>query len=74
LPKKDADGNFIELTENPVSGGREVPVTNGMGKYEVGASGEGLQHYSGAVEVQGPDENRASILSKQNIKLPKERR
>jgi hypothetical protein len=52
---KDADGNFKELTENPVVGGREIPVSNGMGKYEVGAGGEGLQHYSGAVEVMGPD-------------------
>ncbi|MEO5673858.1 MAG: GldM family protein [Chitinophagales bacterium] len=56
IAKKDADGNFLELTENPIGGGgREVGVSNGMGHYEVAASGEGLQHYAGAVEVQGPD-------------------
>jgi gliding motility-associated protein GldM len=26
-----------------------------MGKFEVGASGEGIQNYAGAVEIQGPD-------------------
>ncbi len=58
IAKKDADGNFLELTENPVaSGGKEIAVSNGMGHYEVGASGEGEQHYSGAVAVLGPDGN-----------------
>jgi len=56
IAKKDADGNFLELTENPVvSGGKEIPVDNGMGHYEVGAGGEGIQKYAGAAMVQGPD-------------------
>src|SRR6185295_14525177 len=53
---KDADGNFIELSENPVvGGGTPVPVNNGMGHLEIPAAGEGIQKYSGAVSIQGPD-------------------
>ncbi|MBA2423633.1 MAG: hypothetical protein H0V61_10495 [Chitinophagales bacterium] len=55
IAKKDADGNFIELTENPVSGGRVIPVAGGMGRYSTVAGGEGIQKYSGAVMVKGPD-------------------
>ena len=56
IAKKDAEGNFLELTDNPiVGGGKQIDVSNGMGHYEVGAGGEGLQHYAGAVEVMGPD-------------------
>ncbi|MCS6990276.1 MAG: hypothetical protein NZL95_00230 [Chitinophagales bacterium] len=58
IAKKDADGNFIELTVNPViGGGTPIPVSYGMGKLEMVATGEGIQKYSGAVEVQGPDGN-----------------
>ncbi|MCY7410297.1 MAG: hypothetical protein LH473_08495 [Chitinophagales bacterium] len=56
IAKKDADGNFLELNTNPVvGGGTSIPVTNGMGKLEVVAGGEGIQKYAGAVEVQGPN-------------------
>ncbi|HUM47941.1 MAG TPA: GldM family protein, partial [Chitinophagales bacterium] len=53
---KDAAGNFKEITENPVSGGgKTIEVVDGMGKYATVAGGEGIQKYSGAVMVQGPD-------------------
>lgn len=56
IATKDPSGNFNELTENPVvGGGKEVEVSNGMGHYEVGASGEGEQRYSGAAMILGPD-------------------
>jgi GldM N-terminal domain/GldM C-terminal domain len=56
VAKKDADGNFLETTSNPVvGGGKQINVSNGMGKYDVTASGEGIQKYSGAVMVPGPD-------------------
>lgn len=45
-------------TQNPVvklNGGTEVPVTAGVGKYVVHTGAEGLQEYSGAIEVKGPD-------------------
>ena len=54
--KKDpATGEFIETKENPVSGGREIDVKGGMGRYAVAAGGEGEQTYTGAVAVEGPD-------------------
>lgn len=53
--KKDPDGGYLETKENPVNGGRTIDVKGGMGKYEVGASGEGEQKYAGAVKVIGPD-------------------
>jgi hypothetical protein len=53
--KKDPDGGFLETKENPVNGGKTIEVKGGMGKYEVAASGEGEQKYSGAVKVVGPD-------------------
>ena len=55
IATKDPDGNFKELTQNPVEGGVIVPVSNGMGHLEIPAGGEGVQKYSGAVEVLGPD-------------------
>lgn len=56
IAKKDADGNFVELSDNPVvGGGTPVPVNNGMGHLEIPAAGEGIQKYSGAVSIQGPD-------------------
>ncbi|HYV91555.1 MAG TPA: GldM family protein [Chitinophagales bacterium] len=56
IAKKDAGGNFLELTENPVrGGGTEMPVENGMGHYEVVAGGEGDRPYSGAAMILGPD-------------------
>ncbi|MBX7107334.1 MAG: hypothetical protein K1X61_01675 [Chitinophagales bacterium] len=56
IAQKDENGNFKELTENPVSGGgKKIEVVDGMGKYETVAGGEGIQKYSGAVMVQGPD-------------------
>jgi len=56
IAKKDEDGNFLELTDNPVvGGGKEIDVSNGMGHYEVAAGGEGEQKYSGAAMILGPD-------------------
>lgn len=56
IAQKDQDGNFIELTENPISGGgKEIEVASGMGKYSTVAGGEGIQKYSGAVMIMGPD-------------------
>jgi len=53
--KKDpATGEYIETNENPVSGGREIDVKGGMGRYSVVAGGEGEQTYTGAVKVAGP--------------------
>lgn len=56
IAEKDDIGNFKELTQNPVvGGGKKIEVLDGMGKYEAVAGGEGIQKYSGAVMVQGPD-------------------
>jgi hypothetical protein len=56
VAQKDESGNFKEITENPVSGGgKKIEVVDGMGKYSSVAGGEGIQKYSGAVMVQGPD-------------------
>ncbi len=56
IAQKDEAGNFKEITENPVSGGgKKIEVVDGMGKYSAVAGGEGIQKYSGAVMVQGPD-------------------
>lgn len=54
--KKDAGtGEYIETKENPVSGGREIDVKGGMGRYATVAGGEGEQTYTGAVAVEGPE-------------------
>ena len=45
-------------TQNPiitVNGGTSVPVENGVGKYIVGTSAEGLKEYKGTIKVMGPD-------------------
>lgn len=45
-------------TQNPVitiNGGGAVPVENGVGKYMVGTSAEGLKEYKGSIKVMGPD-------------------
>ncbi|MBA3649282.1 MAG: hypothetical protein H0W62_12160 [Chitinophagales bacterium] len=56
IAKRDADGNFPELTVNPISGGgKKIDVVNGMGKYSVVAGGEGVQKYTGAIMILGPD-------------------
>ncbi|MFI5134597.1 MAG: GldM family protein [Chitinophagales bacterium] len=57
IATKDPDGNWTsDIKQNPViGGGKEIPVDNGMGHYEVGAGGEGIQKYSGAAMIPGPD-------------------
>ena len=52
---KDENGEFIPTPTNPVSGGSDIEVVNGMGKFTRSASGEGEQKYSGAVMVPNPD-------------------
>ena len=45
-------------TQNPevkITGGPDVPVTNGVGKFVVHTGAEGLQEYSGVINVKGPD-------------------
>lgn len=45
-------------TQNPeiiVGGSQKVPVENGMGKYTARAGSEGLQEYSGVINVKAPD-------------------
>lgn len=45
-------------TQNPeiiVGGSNKVPVENGMGKYTVRTDAEGLQEYSGVINVKAPD-------------------
>jgi gliding motility-associated protein GldM len=45
-------------TQNPevvVGGNQKVEVTDGVGKYVVHTSGEGLQEYSGVINVKAPD-------------------
>ena len=45
-------------TQNPeviVGGGTKVPVENGVGKYVVRTGAEGLQEYSGVINVKAPD-------------------
>ena len=54
IAKKDADGNYGELTQDPLNGGgTDVPVDNGMGHYKTTVSGTGDVPYSGVVEVKG---------------------
>lgn len=52
---KDENGNYLETKNNPVTGGNNIDVVDGMGKYTTTGGGEGLQHYTGAVMVMGPD-------------------
>lgn len=45
-------------TQNPevvIGGGTKVPVENGVGKYVVRTGSEGLQEYSGVINVKAPD-------------------
>jgi gliding motility-associated protein GldM len=36
-------------------GGNKIPIENGMGKYEVGTGGAGLQTYQGVIKFKKPD-------------------
>jgi len=53
--KKDENGNYMETKDNPVSGGHNIDVVDGMGKFTTIGGGEGEQHYSGAIMITGPD-------------------
>ena len=52
---KDENGDYVATKDNPVAGGSDIEVVNGMGKFARTAGGEGEQKYSGAVMVPDPD-------------------
>ncbi len=53
--RKDSAGTYYRMTNmNPVNNGRPLPVSGGIGKFEAFVTQPGLQHYSGAVLMKGP--------------------